>query len=205
LERYLEANGKEIELSQDEAVSFVDVRNARMVNISRFWQNNLIAPKTENQGLKELEDISKIPDQDAQTFTDNWVRSIPTRAWQNAFWQMIGVDVDPQSGSISFGPGGSNLKSIGVFELQRNGNRIAVTIAVTHVWSDKGFEFEPDDPFRDEALVLERHKKAKPFPWNAEWVEIITGEMEIIDPFTPNATRRMIGGDAMPPPEDISP
>ena len=121
------------------------------------------------------------------------------------FLSKFGIKVDPRSGSIGLGPGGSNLKSTGVFELQRNGNRVAVTIAVTHRWSDKGFEFEPNDPFRDEALVLERHKKAKPFPWKAEWVEIITGEMEIIDPFTPNATRRMIGGDTMPPAEDISP
>ena len=117
----------------------------------------------------------------------------------------IGIDVDPQSGSIGFGPGGSNLKSTGVFDLHRNGNRIAVTVTVAHVWSDKGFEFEPVDPFRDEALVLERHKKAKSFPWKAEWQEVLNWELEIVDPFTPNATRQMIGGDELLPAEDISP
>ncbi len=89
--------------------------------------------------------------------------------------------------------------------LKRNGNRIAVNVTVTHVWSDKGFKFDPSDPFFEEAQVLERHKKAKPFKWKAEWIEILTGEMEIIDPFTPNATLRIIGGDTMPPAEDISP
>jgi len=176
-----------------------------IVNISRFWQDNLIAPKTEIQGLKELEDISKITDQDAQTFTDNWVRSIPTRAWQNAFWQMIGVDVDPQSGSIGFGPGGSNLESRGGFALQRSGDRIAVAIHVTHVWSDDGYEFKKDKLFFEESQVLERHGKAKKFKWKAEWVEQVTGELEIINPLTPQATRRRIGFDALPLVDYISP
>jgi hypothetical protein len=29
--------------------------------------------------------------------------------------------------------------------------------------------------------------------------------LEIVDPFTPKATRRIIGGDPMPPAEDIFP
>ena len=205
LENYLKANADLIELTREEALSFPDVRNARAVNIRRFLQNNLIAPETDQQGLKELEAISKIPDQDEQTFTDNWERTIPTKAWLNVFLSTIGIEVDPQSGSIGFGPGGSNLKSTGDFELKRNGNRIAVTITVMHVWSDEGFKFDPGDPFRDESLVLERHKKAKPFPWKSEWQEVLTWELEIVDPFTPNATRQMIGGNEILPAEDISP
>ncbi len=205
LENYLKAGGDLIPLSRDEALAFDDVRDALAVNIERFWQINLIAPKTPKQGLLEVEAISKNPEDKVQRFEDNWVRGIPTRAWRNYFWSKIGVEVDPQAGSIGFGPGGSNLKSTGVFELQRNGDRIAVTVTVTHVWSDDGFKFDPGDPFRDEAQVLERHGKAKPFPWKAEWVDIITGELQIIDPFTPNATRRRIGSEAMPPVDDISP
>jgi hypothetical protein len=40
--------------------------------------------------------------------------------------------------------------------------------------------------------------KAKPFSWKAEWVDIITGELQIIDPFTPNATRRWISFETNP-------
>ena len=205
LENYLKANGDLIQLSRDEALAFDDVQDAVAVNIERFWQNNLIAPKTPQQGLLEVEAISKNPEDKVQKFEDNWVRGIPTRAWLNVIKPMLGLDVDPQSGSIGFGVGGSNLASTGVFELQRNGDRIAVTVTVTHVWSDEGFKFDPDDPFRDESRVLERHKKAKPFPWKAEWVDIITGELEIVDPFTSNATRRRTGFHAMPLVDDISP
>ena len=60
--------------------------------------------KRNQQGLKELEAISKIPIQDAQKFTDSWERTISSKAAQNVFWSMINVDVDPQSGSIGFGP-----------------------------------------------------------------------------------------------------
>ena len=39
-------------------------------------------------------------------------------------------------------------------------------------------------------MVLERHKKAKPFPWKAEWLEIFTGELEVVGANTPNARLR---------------
>ena len=80
-----------------------------------------------------------------------------------------------------------------------------MTGAITHVWTDDGYDFNKDDPFHEESQVLERHGKAKPFQWKAEWVDIITGELEIVDPLTPNATRRRIGSQAMPSVDNISP
>ncbi len=111
---------------------------------------------------------------------------------------MFGIDVDPQSGSIGFGPGGSNLTSIGTFKLQRKGDLILVEVRITHVWSDKGYEFDPDDPFHDESLVLERHKKAKPFKWKAEWQEVLTGELLIVNAYSANASRRGIRFEVRP-------
>ncbi len=118
---------------------------------------------------------------------------------------MFDIDMDPQTGSIGYGTGGSNLKSTGVFDLRRRGNRIAVTVFVTHEWSDDGYDFNKGAVFHDESQVLERHKKAKTFPWKATWEDVLKWEVEIIDPFTDNATRRMIGFDTMPPDEHISP
>ncbi len=205
MENYLKANGAEVPVSQDEALSFPDVWNAVRVNITRFWQINLIAPETDEQGLKELEAITNDPAVKQRSFTDTWVRGIPSRALENWIRSEMGRDVDPQSGSIGFGAGGSNLKSTGIFDLRRKGDRIAVTILVTHVWSDPGFDFNKRQPFYEESQILERHKKAKPFPWKAEWDDVITWEIEIVDPSTPKARRRMIGFDQMPPDEDISP
>ena len=205
LERYLEANEKEIKVSREDALAFEDVQEAVAGNIERFWQNNLIAPKTNAQGLKELEAISKNPNDRVQSFNDEWDWTISSRAGESIFMSLIGRDVDPQSGSIGFGPGGSNLKSSGGFALTRIGNRIAVTIYVSQVWSDNAYEFKPNTLFFEESQVLERHGKAKPFKWKAEWDEYVTGELEIIDPFTPNATRRRIGFDALPHADDVSP
>jgi hypothetical protein len=97
------------------------------------------------------------------------------------------------------------LTSSGSFELQRNGNRIAATMTVTHVWSDAGYEFNPDDPFYDESQVLEWHKKAKPFRWKAEWDDIITGELEIVNPFSASARLRGISLEVNRLVFDISP
>ncbi len=104
--------------------------------------------------------------------------------------------MDPQSGSIGFGVGGSNLTSRGSFELRRKGDLVLVKIEVTHVWSDDGYDFNKDAVFHDESQVLERHKKAKPFPWTAEWDELITGELLIVDSHSANPTRRRLGAEA---------
>jgi hypothetical protein len=103
------------------------------------------------------------------------------------------------------GTGASNPTSTGNFLLQRNGDRIAATVTVTHVWSDAGYEFDSTDPFYDEFLVLERHKKAKPFQWEAEWDDIITGELEIVNPFSTNAWLRGISLEVNRLVFDISP
>ena len=94
--------------------------------------------------------------------------------------------------------GASSLTSTGEFVLQRKGTRILVTGAITHVWTNDGYDFNKDAPFHEESQVLERHKKAKPFQWKAEWEDGILGELEIENPFSRNATRRWISFEVNP-------
>ena len=110
----------------------------------------------------------------------------------------FGLEVDPLSGSLGFGAGGSNVTSRGAFFLKRTGNRIVVTVSVRHIWSDPGFDFNKDQPFREESQVLERHKKAKTFLWEATWDDRITDELEVLDPFTPKARLREIVFEVRP-------
>jgi hypothetical protein len=112
-ENYLKANADPIQLSREDALAFDDVQDAVAVNIERFTQNNLIAPKSSAQGLTEVEAITKNPEEKVQRFQDHWVKAIPSRAPGNIFKSALGRDVDPHSGSIGFGPGGSNLTSTG--------------------------------------------------------------------------------------------
>ena len=90
------------------------------------------------------------------------------------------------------------MTSTGESVLQRKGDRITVRVSVTHVWSDPGYDFNMGARFYEESQILERHKKAKPFPWKAEWDDVITGELQIVNAFTPNATRRWIGFEVRP-------
>lgn len=56
------------------------------------------------------------------------------------------------------------MTSTGDFLLQREGDRISVAGAITHIWSDvDGYNFNAGALFRPESQILERHKKAKPF------------------------------------------
>ncbi len=199
LERYLEANGGKIELSREEALTFDEVQDAAAVNIERFWQDNLIEPKSKDPHANEaVEAITKGPDVGIQAFDDHWVRGIPSKALENLLKSMFGLEVDPLSGSLGFGAGGSNVTSRGAFFLKRTGNRIVVTVSVRHIWSDPGFDFNKDQPFREESQVLERHKRAKPFLWEATWDDRITGELEVLDPFTPKARLREIVFEVRP-------
>ncbi len=198
MENYLKANAAFVRVSRDEALSFPEVEAAVAVNVERFWEINVIAPETDEQGLQEVEDISKKPEEKVQKYEDNWVSGIPSRADMNFAKMTLGFDVDSQSGSIGFGPGGSNVASRGEILLQRTDDWIAVTITVTHVWSDDGYNFDKDTPFYDESRILERHGKAKPFKWAAEWVDVLTGKVQIQNPFTPIASRRGTSFEARP-------
>ena len=198
MENYLKANAQFVPVSRDEALSFPEVQAAVGINVQRFWEINVIAPETDAQGLQEVEAISKNPKENVKKYEDSWVSGIPTRATKNFAKMKLDLDVDPQSGSIGFGPGGSNLASRGEILLQRTDDWIAVTISVTHVWSDDGYNFDKDTPFYDESRILERHGKAKPFKWAAEWVDVLTGKVQIQSPFTPIASRRGTGFEARP-------
>ena len=168
------------------------------INVERFWQTNVIAPKTDAQGLQEVDAISKDAKEKVKKYENYWVRGIRSRAGGNIINMFFGIDVDPQSGSIGFGPGGSNVASRGEILLQRTDDWIAVTISVTHVWSGEGYNFDKDTPFYDESRILERHGKAKPFKWAAEWIDVLTGDVQIQNPFTPIASRRGTSFEARP-------
>ncbi len=197
-ENYLKANAQFVQVSKNEALSFPEAQAAVVANVQRFWEINVIAPETPEQGLREVNDISKNPKENVKKYEDSWVSGIPSRAKGNFTKMKLGLDVDPQSGSIGFGPGGSNLASRGEILLQRTDDWIAVTMTITHAWSDDGYNFDKDTLFYDESLILERHGKAKPFKWAAEWSDVLTGDVQIQNPFTPIASRRGTSFEARP-------
>ena len=84
LENYLKAGAEKIHLSREEALAFEDVKDAVAENIERFWQDNIIAPKSKKPGVTEaVEAITKNPASKDQGFYDHWVRSVPTKAYEN--------------------------------------------------------------------------------------------------------------------------
>ena len=61
-----------------------------------------------------------------------------------------------------------------------------------------GYNFNVGTPFHPESQVLERHMKAKPFKWTVKWEERVLAELQIENPFTPNATRRQTSFETSP-------
>ncbi|MHA1152947.1 MAG: hypothetical protein ACTSQ7_09845, partial [Alphaproteobacteria bacterium] len=104
LEHYLKADASKIDLSREEALTFDEVQDAAAVNIERFWQDNLIEPKSKDPDANEaVEAITKGPDVGIQAFDDHWVRGIPSKPLENLLKSMFGLEVDPLSGSLGFG------------------------------------------------------------------------------------------------------
>ncbi len=198
LENYLKANGDSIELSREAVLEFEEIRDAVQKNIERFKEETLIAPGPKNPAFLAVEEITKDPKAKVRNFQDDWVVGFDFNMVQLGSRFLFGNDAGSRSGSVAFGPGGSSLTSTGDFLLQREGTRILVTGAITHVWTDDGYDFNKDAPFHEESQVLERHKKAKPFQWKAEWEDGILGELHIENAFSPNATRRWISFEVNP-------
>jgi hypothetical protein len=199
LENYLKADGDSIDLSRDEALEFDLARNGVETNIERFKQLNLIAPTSGNPAFAAVEEITKDPKATVRNFQDHWKIDFNLESDEglDRFARAIKSDFrDTISALFSVGRG--SLISTGEFLLQREGDRILVTGAITHVWTDLKYDFNPGTLFHPESQVLEKHKKAKPFKWEAKWEDGVLGELQIENAFSPNATRRWIRFEVNP-------
>ena len=81
---------------------------------------------------------------------------------------------------ILLGAGASHVTSRGIFELIWRGDNVLVRGNVTHIWTDEGYDFNQGALFSQEAKVLQRHGKAKPFCWWALWRHQVEGELAVI-------------------------
>ena len=72
------------------------------------------------------------------------------------------------------------MKSKGTFTAERKGNVIHIKGTVDHVWKDK-YDFEPNQPYADGALALQKHRGARPFDILAKWKQKVKGTIEIVD------------------------
>ena len=102
--------------------------------------------------------------------------------------------------SAFFGTGASSVTSTGDFLLRRQGDQVLVTGTIAHLWTDPGYNFNPGQEFYPESQILQRHGKARPFPWKAEWRDAVEGLLQIENAFRPDATRRWIGFEMHPSP-----
>ncbi len=193
LENYLKADGAAIELDLGDSPEFNLGRNGAAENMERFKQRNLLSPDPSNPAFSAIDDISKKPDVTVAQFTDHWKYDLDYSLTGIGRFLEAGFDKPGATFSIFLATGRSSVTSTGDFLLQRKGDRILVTGGVTHIWSDvDGYNFNTGALFHPESQVLERHKKAKPFKWTVKWEEGISGELQIENAFTPNATRRWI-------------
>ncbi len=92
------------------------------------------------------------------------------------------------------------MTSTGDFLLRRQGDQVLVTGTITHLWTDPGFDFNPGQEFHPESQILERHGKARPFQWKAEWRDAVEGLLQIENAFQPDAALRWVSFETPPGP-----
>jgi hypothetical protein len=181
-EHYLGASGRSIEVSREEAFEFDLIRNAVQENIERFKQRNFIAPESSTPGSSAVEDITKNLSTRVAQFQDHWKIDFNFTVAGVARFIRAAISDPIDTASARVGPGESSLTSCGDFRLTRQGDRILVTGTITHVWTDDGYNFDPGESFHQEAQILEKHKKARPFKWEARWSDNVDGELQILGP-----------------------
>jgi hypothetical protein len=194
-EHYLGASRSSIELSREEALEFEEIRDAVQINIERFKQRNFIAPESSTPGSSVVEDITKNPGTRVTQFQDHWKKDI---SFSIADVILSALSRDEKSASLALGPGASSVTSTGDFLLRRQADQILITGTITHLWTDPGYNFDRGKSFDREARILERHGKARPFQWKAEWRDTVEGLLQIENAFSPNAKRRWISFEMRP-------
>ncbi len=144
-------------------------------------------------GFLAIEDIAKNPKTRVAQFQDHWKADINYSSVSGVVRFAQATITDPtDTESAFFGTGASSVTSSGDFLLQRQGDQVLVTGTITHLWTDPGFNFNPGQEFYPESQILQRHGKARPFQWKAEWRDAVEGLLQIENAFRPDATRRWI-------------
>ncbi len=192
-EHYLGASGSPIEIGRDEALEFDLIRNAVQENNERFKERNFISPEQSTPGYLAVEEIAKNAAARFTHFEDHWEVDINYTSPSGLLRYADAARTDPVgTASAFFGTGASSLTSTGDFLLRRQGDQVLVTGTITHRWTDPGFNFNPGQEFHKESQILERHGKARPFQWSAEWRDEVEGLLQIENAFGSDATRRWI-------------
>ena len=200
-EHYLGASGSSIEVGREEAFEFDLIRKAVQENIERFKQRNFIAPESSTPGSSVVEDIAKNPKTRVAQFQDHWEVDLNLTSVSGIVrFATAGFSDFTDTVSAFLGTGASSVTSSGDFLLQRQGDRILVTGTITHLWTDPGFNFNPGQEFHPESQILERHGKARPFQWKAEWRDIVEGMLQIDNAFQSNAALRWVSFETRPGP-----
>jgi hypothetical protein len=197
-ENYLGASRRAISLSRDEAFEFDLIKNAVQENVERFKQRNFISPEQSTPGFLAVEEIAKNPKARFTDFEDHWKVDLNfSIAGLKRFAKARDTD-ETDTDSAFLATGESSVISTGDFLLRRQGDQVLVTGTITHLWTDPGYDFNPGKIFHPESQVLEKHGKARPFPWKAEWRDEVVGLLQIENVFQPNATRSWVNFDVHP-------
>jgi hypothetical protein len=180
-ENYLSMNKPFIRIGRDEILEFDLIANAASENIERFENQTFISPTQSNPVFSDLEAMTANPTAKDIQVLDDWKVDFSYKKIAGIRRLAAAGATDLiDTGLAFFAFGQSSLVSSGVFDLKRAGDRIFVTGQVTHVFTDAdGYNFNPGKFFHAESQVLERHKKARPFTWEAEWSELVDGEIRI--------------------------
>ena len=179
-EHYLGASGSSIALSREEALEFDLITNAATENVERFKERNFISTDRANPAFSAIEEITKNPKAEGVRFQDHWKVDFNASVLGIARFLRAAITDPIDTTSARFGPGESSLISCGGFELARLDDRILVSGTITRLWTDDGFNFDQGKSFHEEAQILEKHRKARPFKWEARWSDIVDGELLIL-------------------------
>ena len=179
-ENYLNMKEPFIRVSRDEAIEFDLITNAAAENIERFKDKTFISLESSNAAVAAIEEITKNPKAEGIRFQDEWKSDFNLTAAGLRRFAIAGATDFVNTFLFVLAFGQSSVISTGVFDLTRQDDRILVTGTITHVLIDvDGYNFNPGKFFHPESQILEKHGKAKPFKWEAEWRELVDGELQV--------------------------
>ncbi|HEX6372418.1 MAG TPA: DUF4157 domain-containing protein [Longimicrobium sp.] len=161
LQHFLDGKGGIRTLSVTWLRSFSDLRAAERTNQSRFESS--------------LDDEAvKVPAKGSRTFTDHWSRMFTASVFDELY----------------YASGTSTIKSTGSFTLSAPvAKEVDVTGTVRHHWYDP-YDWHADlstyipgsgTVSDQDALLMQKHRGAKPFDMQADWDQTLSGHVKVRD------------------------
>jgi hypothetical protein len=184
LDHYLDASGRPVRLTREEAFKIDPIKRIANVQIKRFNKESFEDPRENKNMKKVITDLISGPARGQASAQDEWKKD-----FEFIFRRSPSIEASPRrevDHFLAFGK--SKVISTGDFVLKRRDDRLSVEGTIVHRWEDF-YDFDNDVPVGIRQISGARTTNgkiaAKSFSTDVAWGQVADLELKILGPEPP--------------------